>query len=450
MVGREGRCAREVLSARKDPFVCALAWSENFPLVSCFAVLLFLKVLSLVMTGPFARTQALPLALAALLGTAGCTSLPGPFRRTPPQPGHTTLGSPLVTLPAQTLDNYLIVDAKWDRSGPYRFLVDTGSSVTLVTPAIAKRYASTNPADPGGRPMRVKSAEGSIAELPSATLRRLEIGDARFDEVPVLVYDCAPLTAHLGVKIDGVLGFPLFRETLLTLDYPRSRVLLQPANTTALLPGTIVPLDDASKTPLIRLRVGDRTIVALVDSGSDAPLSLNPVGLSPRFVSGPRPGATVGTLTGDRPQEVGRLADSLIIGDFTLPRPIVDLTDELSAVGGEILKNFTVTFDQAHDRMSFQRDSHEPIVSPSRRSAGASFTKTPAYWRVVGVVPGSPADAAGVQLGDLVTRINGEPIAKWDLTRFEQVVATADEIAFTFHNGTSETEKRVRVFELVP
>ena len=392
--------------------------------------------------------KLVPAALVALL-VAGCTSLPSSFRRPPPQPGHTTLGAPLVVLPAQMLDNYLIVEARWDRSGPYHFLVDTGSSVTLVTPALAKRFASTNaPLD--GLHVRVKSAEGAIAELPPATLRRIELGEARFDEVPVLVYDCAPLTAHLGVKIDGVLGFPLFRDTLLTLDYPRSRVLLQPANTTALIPGTSVPLDDSGKTPLIRVRLGDRTLVALVDSGSDAPLSLNPVGLAPRFVNGPRAGATVGTLTGDRPQQVGRLAETLGIGDFVLPRPIVDLTDELSAVGGEILKNFTVTFDQEHDRVIFFRDAHEPIVSPSHRSAGVSFTKTPAYWRVAGVVPGSPAETAGVQPGDLVTRINGEPLAKWDLIRFEQLVATADEIAFTFLNGTAESEKRVRVFELVP
>ena len=36
-------------------------------------------------------------------------------------------------------------------------------------------------------------------------------------DVDVLIYDCEPLSAHLGVRIDGVLGFPLFRETLLTL-----------------------------------------------------------------------------------------------------------------------------------------------------------------------------------------------------------------------------------------
>ncbi len=381
---------------------------------------------------------------------SGCSTLPSAFRRAPPRPGRTTLVSPRVVVPAQTLDNYLIVEARWDRFGPYHFLVDTGSSITLVTPALAKRYPSATPPAPNAPRIRVASADGGIAELPSATLRHLELGDARFDEVPVLIYDCAALSAHLGVKIDGVLGFPLFRETLLTLDYPRSRVVLQPANTTASVPGTAIPLDDANKTPLIHVRLGDRSFVALIDSGSDAPLSLNPVGLEPRFAHGPRGGATIGTLTGDRPQQVGRLAETLGIGDFTLPRPIVDLTDELSTVGGGVLRNFTVTFDQQRDRVFFQRDTNDPILSPSQRSAGLSFNKTPAYWRVAGVVPDSPAMAAGVQPGDLVTRINGEPIAKWDLTRYEQLVATADDIAFTFLYGTVETERRIHVFELVP
>lgn len=383
---------------------------------------------------------------ALLLG--GCSTLPAPFHRAPPRPGQTTLRSPLVVVPAQTLDNYLIVETRWDRFGPYHFLVDTGSSVTLVTPVLAKRYPAAGAPAPDAPRIRVKSAEGDITELAPATLRRLELGDARFDDVPVLIYDCAALSAYLGVKIDGVLGFPLFRETRLTLDYPHSRVVLQPANTTAPVPGTTLPLDDANKTPLIHVRLGDRSFVALIDSGSDAPLSLNPVGLEPRFSSGPRPGATVGTLTGDRPQQIARLAETLVIGDFTFSRPIVELTDELSAVGGEVLRNFSVTFDQLNNRVTFQRDTHDPILAPSHRSAGVSFNKTPAYWRIAGVVPGSPAAAAGVQPGDLVTRLNGEPITKWNLTRYEQLVAIADDITFAFLNGTSETEKRIRVIEL--
>jgi S1-C subfamily serine protease len=69
---------------------------------------------------------------------------------------------------------------------------------------------------------------------------------------------------------------------------------------------------------------------------------------------------------------------------------------------------------------------------------------------VAGVVPKSSAEREGVQQGDLVIRINGEPVARWDLRRYEQLVGTADSITFTFLDGTAEIEKRVGVFELIP
>jgi hypothetical protein len=310
-----------------------------------------------------------------------------------------------------------------------------------VTPALAPGIAAR---------VRVTAADGAVTELPRSSFRRLELGEARFDDVDVLIYDCAPLSAHLGVRIDGVLGFPLFRETLLTLDYPGQRVLLQPARNAPLVPGTIVAIDDARKTPLINVRLGERSLVALIDSGSDALFTLNPIGLEPQFAFGPTVGATVGTIGGDRTQMIGRLSDTLAIGDHAFAQAIVEITDELSAIGGGMLRHFSVTFDQLHDRVTFYRESRQPILTPPRRSAGVSFNKTPGYWRVAGVIPGSSAAAEGVQQGDLIGRINGEPVAKWDLRRYEQLVATASEVTFTFLVGTAETEKRVRIFELVP
>ena len=378
---------------------------------------------------------------------AGCFMLP---KRRPPEPGRTTLGSPLVILPAQTIGNYLLLEVKWDRNGPYRFLIDTGSSVTLVTPALAQRYPGREPYSPAATRVRVTGADGTVKELPRGSLRRIELGEARFEDVEVLVYDCAPLSAHLGVKIDGVLGFPLFRETVLSLDYPGSRVIMQAASDRPLLPGSTVEFDDTRKTPVIPVKIGDRTVVALIDSGSDAVFSLNPVGVAPRFVSGPTEGGTVGTLGGERTRRVGRLAESLEIGAHVFREPIVDLTDELSAIGGGLLRHFLVSFDQKRDRVTFFRDERAPIRPMAPRSAGVSFSKTPAYWRISGVVPKSPAEEAGVQPGDLVTQINGEPVAKWELRRYEHLVATASEIVFSFLHGTVETEKRVRVFDLVP
>ena len=76
--------------------------------------------------------------------------------------------------------------------------------------------------------------------------------------------------------------------------------------------------------------------------------------------------------------------------------------------------------------------------------------KGPAYWRVVGVVLGSPADRAEIETGDLITRINGEPVARWGGGRYEQVVSSQDSLTVTLLTGTREADKALKVVELVP
>ncbi len=397
---------------------------------------------------PRHRVRPVGAVLAALLCLAatGCV----PWNREPPRPGATAIGSRPVIIPAQVIGNLLIVTTKWDSSGPYHFLIDTGSSATLLAPELVARYAVKG--DPGttAPQVRVKSAAGGSTLLNAATVQKLQLGSVRFEAVPVLAYDCSDLSAQLGVKIDGILGFPLFRETVLTLDYPNHQVILRASLPPVPLPGETIAFTTQNRTPLIAVRIGDRQFVALIDSGKDAAVSINPIGLRPRFAFGPTEGPTVGTLTGDRQLEVVRLAEDLAIGDTIVPRPVAELTDELSSLGGALLKQFTLTFDQEHNDVTWWRDSVDPVATPPLRSPGLSFRKTPAYWRVVGVIPGSPADAADVELGDLVVRINGEPVAQWDLRRYEELIAAAGSAEFTFLNGKIETRKRLRIAEVVP
>jgi C-terminal processing protease CtpA/Prc len=158
----------------------------------------------------------------------------------------------------------------------------------------------------------------------------------------------------------------------------------------------------------------------------------------------------VATLSGDRPQLMGRLAEPVQIGPYTITNPIVDVTDDLSSLGGEILQNFIVTFDQQDNEVSFQRDTNAPIPLEPRRSSGLSFSKTPAYWRIQGVIPGSPAAGTSIQTGDLCTKINGDPVARWDFRRYARLVHDSDQITYTFLNGATEYDVTVPVFNLVP
>jgi hypothetical protein len=389
--------------------------------------------------------RLLPFATLPLL--SGCL-----FYRGEPQPFRTTFKASVAVLPAETFGNVLVVEAKWDRYGPYHFLIDTGSSVTLVTPEFAARHSDKSPPDqPPTSRVQAQSGAGSAVILPATVVDRFQLGPARFSRAPALIYDCAPLTAQFGVKIDGILGFPFFRDTLLTLDYRRSRVLIRPNEPVASLQllGSAIPFNNADSIPLIPVQLGDRQFVALIDSGSETALSLNPVGLSPKFIFGPAQGPTVDTLNGNRTRQIGRLAQSLVIGDYSVSQPITELNNELSALGGGILKNFTVTFDQKHGRAAFYRDSSDPVAMPGLTGTGLSFRKTPAYWKVVGVVPGSPADKAGVEIGDLVTRIDGESVSRWDFHLYDHLIGTAPDAVFTFLNGSRESDKRLAVVQLV-
>jgi hypothetical protein len=383
--------------------------------------------------------------LAGLLA-AGCFSV----QRTAPKPAVTTVGPQPVVLPGHVVGNVLVVEDSWDKFGPYHFVIDTGSSVTLVSPDIAERYRAPG-SPPADEPqVRVRSAGGGFALLRPVTLRRLQLGGARFDYVPALIYDCADLSAQFGVRIDGILGFPLFRNTALTLDYPNESVVLRATVPEDGLPGEAIPFNNGNKIPMIPVRLGDREFAALLDSGSAAAIDINPAGLKPDFSFGPVDGPEASTLAGDRTPRVGRLAGVLRFGSYDIPQPVAELTDELSSLGGGILSHFTVTFDQRNNVVIFQHDAADVLAVPPLRGTGMSFRKTPAYWKVVGVVPGSPAAAAGVRHGDLVSRINGEAVGGWDMARYDRLVASAGQIAYTFIDGASETTRALEVASLVP
>lgn len=401
------------------------------------------------------RASAL-LTLAALVLLSGCSSLQRQllrFYKRESRPGQTRLTEPVTTIPARIEANYFIVEVKWDKHGPWRFIVDTGSSVTLLSPEYVKRYPAEKKDGDSARsikPINVRSASGGTQKLPPANVRIIRLGAAQFLNVPVLVYDCTELSAHFGMRIDGIIGFPLFRDTVFELDYPQSRLVIS-RRAAARSPesGSTVRFNNEIRAPIIPVRLDNETFTVLIDSGSDGALILNPLGLKPGFAQQPRPGATIGSLLGDRAQEIGRLATPLHIGDCTVENPVVDITDQLSALGGEILKNYRLVFDPKLGTVTFERAENTPLVMGAHRSAGISFTKTPAYWRVASVVPGSPAEAAGVQAGDIVARIDGESVSEFNLRRYDALVRTADEITFTFVQGTREKPVVISVFDLV-
>lgn len=403
---------------------------------------------------PHTRRGALLVCCAALawgsVFISGCTST---GQR--PGPAVTTQGPRVTVLPAKVISHFFLVEAKQADGKTYRFMIDTGSSTTLVSPALASALRMKEKKGQT-RTMPVRGANGGDVELPAITLKEISLGDVHFARVPAREYDFAELSVHVGLPIDGVLGFSLFRDTLCTLDYPGAKLelapvpFLAPVETTPAIRTATIHYDNGHSTPLITVQMGNESFVVLIDSGSDGSLSLNPAGLHPRFSQGPRSGNLAATLAGDRPQLVGRLAQNIILGTHAIQEPVVDLTDQLSSLGGDLLRHFTLTFDQRRSLVTLVRDTDGPVQMPARRSTGISFQRLSAYWKILSLIPDSPVNALPLQTGDLCIRINGEPVSAWDYDRYSALLKSATKVTYTFLNAAKEQDHEVTVFDLVP
>ena len=150
----------------------------------------FLRSLSYVLRSLSAVFCSLS-AVFCLLFLVGCAMLPS-------RPRRTVVEAQAATVPARIVGNFFFVESKQEDGRGRRFLIDTGSTATIVSPelAAALRLKVKRPAQRGK--VRVRGADGADLELPAATLRRLWIGTAKFERVAVLVFNFADLSGHLG------------------------------------------------------------------------------------------------------------------------------------------------------------------------------------------------------------------------------------------------------------
>lgn len=130
-------------------------------------------------------------------------------------------GIPFTTGTAQ---EFILFPAVVNGQGPYRFLLDTGASATVLAPPVASHLGLRGPPVEG---------VGMMGDLTAETVQLTSLeacGHTRADE-PAVILDIFGATSQAaGVPIDGILGYSFLRHYTVEVDYPGRRVrLLAPA-----------------------------------------------------------------------------------------------------------------------------------------------------------------------------------------------------------------------------
>jgi predicted aspartyl protease len=270
-------------------------------------------------------------------------------------PRHTILAGDRVALPTEKVGPYLVIEAKINGAGPFRLIVDTGSTGLGLSMEAAKKAGlkpQTDPDQGGGRGLH------GLIETQVAWIDRLESGglllkglSADVVAEPDLVY----IRQLFGAPFDGVLGVAPLIDVILEVDFPNNQVnalrrgkQVYPAEV-----GCSYTLDDMdAPTPLVKVEVGDKSYLALLDTGFDGALALShldSVPLRSSMLKQYRLRAGLGTQL--ESWETSQLAGEARIGPVTLRDPPVEIGEAM--IGVEALRYWKIVLDQHEQRLYF-------------------------------------------------------------------------------------------------
>ena len=339
-------------------------------------------------------------------------------------PGHTEL-----VLPSETCRGLFIVPVTFgeEPGTTLDLLFDTGASRTFLDPRAMHKIL-------GGE---IRAGKMSF---PNARIGPHELGPLRAYALPM-----RDLNLAVGREFDGILGFPAFRDVLLTLDYPAEEIRVSSGS---------LPRPDgreifrvSGKRPHLAVTSGSRRFKVLIDSGATGRFGLRPSDVSTWSVE-PRPALISVGVQGVEVHHGGRVDGTIRLGPLDFDDPVVILSGGEQLVGWQVLRHFVLTFDQKHKRMRMQKDSVGPVRMAPLVRVGLAYDPRPKGLKVVRVFPGTSAEAAGLRVGDLIDAIDGIPVYQQECE--ESSVTAGHRRVFSYTRDGVRAEATIETEVLIP
>lgn len=115
----------------------------------------------------------------------------------------------------------ILVDVYANGRGPFQFAIDTGTSTTAITPELAQQLGVAS------SPIGAATTGGAHVDVTAGVLQSFQVGGARIQNATVVVADFfAMLSAAVGAKLDGIVGYNFLRNYKVALDYPNETLSL--------------------------------------------------------------------------------------------------------------------------------------------------------------------------------------------------------------------------------
>lgn len=362
-----------------------------------------------------------------------------------------TDGKTSTTIPIDLIDNHVYLDVMLNGKGPYHMIFDTGGA-NIIDPAVAQEIGALAKGSVQGSGVGEKTESLSFANVDA-----LKVGDALLRSQ---LFAVAPVRAGFGISggrpADGLIGWEVLSRYVTTFDYAGKHVTLTlPKNAQPPSGAHVVPFVFNGTQPQIACRIASIPSHCTIDTGARDTMTFYTPFLAEHPDVKPQTLTANGVngfgVGGASMSQLGRLT-SIAIDDFTMNDLIAGYTNATKGafanpfaaanLGGNLLRRFNVTFDYGHETMALvpnaaysERDSYE--------RSGLFVVNLSGKFTVVDARPGTPAADAGIAKGDVITSIDGAPVANLSLAdirdAFHKPAGTAVRLGITKKDGSAHT-----------
>jgi hypothetical protein len=319
---------------------------------------------------------------------------------------------------------------------PASLILDTGTGIGLALDSAFTQQARVE--------LSWHSAQVNGRAAPLGTARSVHVGSAALTDVGVVVVDIGTLQSRVGHDVRGTIGYDLFDRYVVTIDYDAHTITLdEPAAFTYAGSGTVVPIDLEHHLPVVAASIVTRTRgVVPVRLHLDLGSATYAVRLSQRTVAAHDLARDTVTVHGLFGVGVGGASEgemlrmpALEIGALTISRPSTALSHETEGpfgatagtdgtIGEPILRRTHLIVDYSRSRVILEPRGRLDVPDTVDGSGLtlASDDSAGSAWRVVAVAAGSVGAGAGIQAGDDVVGIDGQPAAALPYGRIREML----------------------------
>jgi len=348
------------------------------------------------------------------------------------------------TISFTSIKNLIIIPIYIDDKGPYNFLLDTGVGQMIITDTSFLKKINLE------QSKTILIQGYGLGEGIEAILTRnvnARVGRSTIKNIPTAIFksDIFDLSAYLGVKIYGLLGYYFFNSFLVKVNYSSNKLTYYKNDSKVKIKGTKLPLRIINAKPYLSATIqtsegADIKIELLVDNGSSQPLMLESMNQQPFPLPLKTIPANLGVgINGEINGVMGRV-NTLNIKDFTfnnvltgfpefsMKRSLQEGNTRNGTLGAEVLKNFHVTFDYKEEAIYLKKRRNFNYKFDHDMSGLEIYVeKTPKDRFYIGrVEPESPAERAGIQSGDEILSINLRGMEYYTLNNINELLKEYD------------------------